>query len=422
MAARSVSFAAALEELASLFHRARHCAGRARGRGARWTIRRASRRSRARLSPEAVQLAYQICVQGRADLPLAPDEATGFSMTLLRLLAFEPASGADPRRRRAERLARRAERSPDARRAADADRRGQRGDRPSPRSAPRLQPRRAAAPPRPARRRPASSMPTDAAAWPGFVAELKLAPMAAQLAAQTELKSLAGNVLTLALPAAHKHLADKALCRQAQGRARPGDRPQVDARLRGRVDGRGFARGAEESRAGRGEVADRGGVPRRAVRAGRARRFDARIKPDSIKPLLDSLVARRCPWTPRRSSRGPCRGRYAMMKNQLAGLMKQAQQMQDNMKKAQEELARIEVEGQSGAGLVKVVMTCRHDVKRVTIDPSLLARGQGHARGPASPRRSTTPCAASRRPPRRRCPASPMGMPMPPGLQAAVLT
>jgi DNA-binding YbaB/EbfC family protein len=61
-----------------------------------------------------------------------------------------------------------------------------------------------------------------------------------------------------------------------------------------------------------------------------------------------------------------------MMKNQLAGLMKQAQQMQDNMQKAQEELARIEVEGQSGAGLVKVAMTCKHDVKRVTIDPTLL--------------------------------------------------
>jgi nucleoid-associated protein EbfC len=61
-----------------------------------------------------------------------------------------------------------------------------------------------------------------------------------------------------------------------------------------------------------------------------------------------------------------------MMKNQLAGLMKQAQQMQDNMKKAQEELARLEVEGQSGAGMIKVVMTCRHDVKRVTVDPSLL--------------------------------------------------
>ena len=61
-----------------------------------------------------------------------------------------------------------------------------------------------------------------------------------------------------------------------------------------------------------------------------------------------------------------------MMKNQLAGLMKQAQQMQENMKKVQEELATTEVEGQSGAGMVKVVMTCRHDVKRVTIDESLL--------------------------------------------------
>jgi hypothetical protein len=60
------------------------------------------------------------------------------------------------------------------------------------------------------------------------------------------------------------------------------------------------------------------------------------------------------------------------MKNQLAGLMKQAQQMQENMKKAQEQLASIEVEGQSGAGMVKVVMTCRHDVKRVSIDESLL--------------------------------------------------
>ena len=62
-----------------------------------------------------------------------------------------------------------------------------------------------------------------------------------------------------------------------------------------------------------------------------------------------------------------------MLKGQLAGLMKQAQQMQDNLKRAQDELATIEVEGQSGAGLVKVVMTCKHDVKRVTIDPSLLA-------------------------------------------------
>lgn len=62
-----------------------------------------------------------------------------------------------------------------------------------------------------------------------------------------------------------------------------------------------------------------------------------------------------------------------MMKGQLAGLMKQAQAMQENMKRAQDELAQMEVEGQSGAGLVKVTMTCKHDVKRVAIDPSLLA-------------------------------------------------
>jgi len=62
-----------------------------------------------------------------------------------------------------------------------------------------------------------------------------------------------------------------------------------------------------------------------------------------------------------------------MMKNQLSGLMKQAQAMQEGMKKAQEAIAAMEVEGQSGAGMVKVVMTGRHDVKRVTIDPTLLA-------------------------------------------------
>ena len=61
-----------------------------------------------------------------------------------------------------------------------------------------------------------------------------------------------------------------------------------------------------------------------------------------------------------------------MMKGQLAGLMKQAQQMQENMRKMQEQLASVEVEGQSGAGMVKVIMTCKHDVKRISIDPSLV--------------------------------------------------
>lgn len=59
-------------------------------------------------------------------------------------------------------------------------------------------------------------------------------------------------------------------------------------------------------------------------------------------------------------------------KGQLSGLMKHAQQMQENLKRAQEELGQIEVEGQSGAGLVKVTMTCKYAVRRVAIDPSLV--------------------------------------------------
>ncbi|MCX7206403.1 MAG: YbaB/EbfC family nucleoid-associated protein [Proteobacteria bacterium] len=56
----------------------------------------------------------------------------------------------------------------------------------------------------------------------------------------------------------------------------------------------------------------------------------------------------------------------------MGNLMKQAQQMQENMKKAQDELATVEVEGQAGAGMVKVVMTCANVVKRVAIDDSLM--------------------------------------------------
>lgn len=62
-----------------------------------------------------------------------------------------------------------------------------------------------------------------------------------------------------------------------------------------------------------------------------------------------------------------------MMKGGLGNLMKQAQKMQENMQKMQEELGNMEVEGQAGAGMVKVIMNGRHDVKRVTIDPSLMS-------------------------------------------------
>ena len=62
-----------------------------------------------------------------------------------------------------------------------------------------------------------------------------------------------------------------------------------------------------------------------------------------------------------------------MMKGGLGGLMKQAQQMQQNMQKAQAELAGVEVEGQAGAGMVKVTVTCAHEVRRVVLDDSVLS-------------------------------------------------
>ena len=60
------------------------------------------------------------------------------------------------------------------------------------------------------------------------------------------------------------------------------------------------------------------------------------------------------------------------MKGNIGQLMKQAQMMQDNMRRMQEQLATVEVEGQSGAGMVKVILTCKHEVKRISIDPSLV--------------------------------------------------
>jgi len=61
-----------------------------------------------------------------------------------------------------------------------------------------------------------------------------------------------------------------------------------------------------------------------------------------------------------------------MMKGGLGGMMKQAQQMQMNMQKAQAELATMEVEGQAGSGKVQVIMSCAHEVRRVSLDNSLL--------------------------------------------------
>ncbi|HSC23007.1 MAG TPA: DNA polymerase III subunit gamma/tau [Casimicrobiaceae bacterium] len=195
------AFPAALDELASLFHRiavVQAVPGAPAGDDAERIAHYAER-----MSPESVQLAYQIAVQGRADLALAPDEATGFSMTLLRLLAFEPASraavpsppGAKPARVQAP-----------AGRAVDGNVGAIREPAQPPRPEPRM-PAASAAPP--SADKPTLALPTAAGDWPAFVAKLQLIGMAAQLAGQSELKSVRGNALSLAIPAAQKHLADK---------------------------------------------------------------------------------------------------------------------------------------------------------------------------------------------------------------------
>ena len=282
MAARSIAFPSALEELASLFHRIAIVQAVPAAAG---TIEDSTRVTAfaERLSPESVQLAYQICVQGRADLPLAPDEAVGFSMTLLRLLAFEPAGRNTKPAGDAQPIARSIA-SPAAGRSAAA---------PSATSAsvhrigaaPAETPPGASNPVGEPEAPPHQAMPSDPAAWPAFVAGLRLAPMAAQLAGQTELKSIEGNVVTLALPAAHKHLADKAYA----------DRLKVALEAStGRKWMLAFEVGskAEASLAAQRqrEQAETKAKTEAAFRSepfvqDALARFDAKIRPDSIKPV-----------------------------------------------------------------------------------------------------------------------------------------
>ena len=222
----------------------------------------------ARFPPEAVQLLWQIAAQGRADLPIAPDEAMGLSMTLLRMLAFEPAGATSATPGRPPR----AETPPRIPRAET--------------------PGATAAPSAPAAQRPLPvaaatariPLPSQPSEWPGFVASLGLTGMARELAAQTEMRRLEGGALTLALPAAHQHLAGKpyadrlkAALEQATG-ARLLLAFEVGEAATESLAERN-AREKSEAKA-RHEAAFRDEPFVRDV----VTRFDARVRPDSIKP------------------------------------------------------------------------------------------------------------------------------------------
>jgi DNA polymerase-3 subunit gamma/tau len=277
---RSLSLPAALDELASLFHRVAVAQTVAGVADALPDATRIAGYAKA-FTPDAVQLAYQICVQGRADMALAPDEPTGFAMTLLRLLAFEPGAGPSVPAKTAVRAVDREAASSSAPATSGSEQvtsRQATSQAPLPTVAPPAEPRAEVAAPA------AAAAPLQIADWPAFVAGLKLSGIALQLAAQTELKAIAGNEIVLAVPEAARHLIDKAYTDKLKAALDESLGRRV--RLRFDVDAAaGATLAAQEKR----ERAETKAKTEAAFRDDPfvqdvLSRFDATIKTESIKP------------------------------------------------------------------------------------------------------------------------------------------
>ncbi|MDQ6916874.1 MAG: DNA polymerase III subunit gamma/tau [Pseudomonadota bacterium] len=287
---RSLSLPSALDELAALFHRIAIAQTVPETVDALVDSARVAAYAKA-FSPEGVQLAYQICVQGRADLSLAPDEPTGFAMTLLRLLAFEPVSAHEAVS--APRSPAGAPGEPVTRsRAAQSATSTPADTRPPPMSATKveLSPFESAMTPKTAGTAPATVAPGAApipeiADWPAFVAGMKLSGIALQLAAQTELKAFSGNELVLTVSEASRHLTEKAYADKLKAALEE----VLGRRIRLRFDV-GAAATASLAVIEKRERAEAQSKTEAAFRDDPfvqdvLARFDARIKPDSIKPV-----------------------------------------------------------------------------------------------------------------------------------------
>ena len=194
MAERSLSFDIALKDLAGLLHAIavlQSASQAATGNGDDERIAALSKT----LSPEDVQLFYQIAILGRRDLALAPDEQAGFSMTMLRMLAFSPGIGSGV--------------------ADQAVAKAQRSAPPAATSVQVVTPVSAAAlvspmpPPPPKQVTGEVSAHAFSGDWAGLVARLNLTGMAGMLAKQCELVSVQSNTIELMVPEAQKHLLDK---------------------------------------------------------------------------------------------------------------------------------------------------------------------------------------------------------------------
>lgn len=273
LAERGIAFDAALQDLGSLLAQlalALHAPGAVEAGSETERVQAAA----TQLDAETVQLYYQIALNGRRDLPFAPDELSGFGMTLLRMLAFTPGA---------------AEGTP---RAAAAAR-----PAPVPRSEPVAPAVRATAPlaPPPATAQAASPVtpvmtarePAPAAAWdwPEIVAHLRLGGMARMLADHCELADQTGDAVTLRVDAAHKHLLDVTYREKLVAALRERFGAALDVRFEVGVAAeqtpqqvRTRAREARQAEAVAAIEADP--FVRELVE-----RFDGRVDPNTIQPL-----------------------------------------------------------------------------------------------------------------------------------------
>jgi DNA polymerase-3 subunit gamma/tau len=255
MQGRSLSFEAALQDLAALLHRLALAQRWPEALPADDPDRERLTALAARFAPEDLQLDYQIAVQGRADLNLAPDEYAGFTMALLRMLAFVPAGSGEGR---VERL-----RAPAAA-AAGAQAPSGLPTRPAPAGA------------------AASPAISD---WRELVTRLKLGGMARMLAQHSEIASLNADRLELRVPEAHKHLLDKPYRDKLQAALEEhlGQRLKLDFVL-GQAAGMTPAEQEDKERQARLQQAvqaiDGDPFVRELVE-----NFDARVVDESIRPL-----------------------------------------------------------------------------------------------------------------------------------------
>ncbi len=267
MAERSLSFDAALEELATLLHRLALAKSISGALDEDDPDYEALVSLVEKIDPESLQLMYQIALLGRRDLGLAPDEYAGFTMSLLRMLTFFPATDSENASvKTAPGTGNVTAKKPPAGKVA-------RPAKPQ-----------AAKPAKQEVQLEAPSASAEISDWRGLVSELKIGGMARMLADHCELKQFDGNVIELSVPEAHRHLSEPAYNEKLQSVLREHFGKRV--RLKIEIGGNGDTPAAQEDRENKEkldqaiEAIDTDPFVRDLVE-----NLDAKVKDDSIKPV-----------------------------------------------------------------------------------------------------------------------------------------